>query len=125
MRKLDVSERLAGRVPGGHRSTRRKAPKGRADDAALTADIIALATRYGRYALPGSGFPANRERGYRRITAMLRAAGRAVNVKRVERIRRLEGLKVPGRQPKKGRLWLNDGSCLRLRPERPDHVPFR
>ena len=104
-----MSERLACRVLGQHRSTQRKAPKGRADDAALTADIVALATEYGRY-------------GYRRITAMLRAAGWAVNVKRVERIWRLEGLKVPNKQPKKGRLWLNDGSCVRLRPERPNHV---
>jgi transposase InsO family protein len=121
MTKLDVSERLACRVLGQHRSTQRKAPKGRADDAALTADIVALATEYGRY-------------GYRRITAMLRAAGWAVNVKRVERRamvrhwsedngeRRLEGLKVPSKQPKKGRLWLNDGSCVRLRPERANHV---
>ena len=109
MRKFDVSERMACRVLGQHRSTQRKSPSGRADDAALTADIIALATEYGRY-------------GYRRITAMLRAAGWAVNVKRVERIWRLEGLKVPRRQPKKGRLWLNDGSCVRLRPERPNHV---
>ena len=109
MTKFDVSERLACRVLGQHRSTQRKAPKGRADDAALTADIVALATQYGRY-------------GYRRITAMLRAAGWAVNVKRVERIWRLEGLKVPSKQPKKGRLWLNDGSCVRLRPERPNHV---
>lgn len=109
MTKLGVSERLACRVLGQHRSTQRKAPKGRADDAALTADIVALATEYGRY-------------GYRRITAMLRAAGWAVNVKRVERIWRLEGLKVPSKQPKKGRLWLNDGSCVRLRPERPNHV---
>ena len=109
MTKFSVSERLACRVLGQHRSTQRKAPKGRADDAALTADIVALATEYGRY-------------GYRRITAMLQAAGWAVNVKRVERIWRLEGLKVPGKQPKKGRLWLNDGSCVRLRPERPNHV---
>ena len=109
MTKFDVSERLACRVLGQHRSTQRKSPKGRADDAALTADIVALATEYGRY-------------GYRRITAMLRAAGWAVNVKRVERIWRLEGLKVPSKQPKKGRLWLNDGSCVRLRPERPNHV---
>jgi transposase InsO family protein len=109
MRKFDVSERLTCRVLGQHRSTQRKPPKGRADDAALTADIVALATEYGRY-------------GYRRITAMLRAAGWAVNVKRVERIWRQEGLKVPGKQPKKGRLWLNDGSCVRLRPERPNHV---
>ena len=97
-----MSERMACRVLGQHRSTQRKAPKGRADDAALTADIVALATEYGRY-------------GYRRIAAMLRAAGWAVNVKRVERIWRREGLKVPSKQPKKGRLWLNDGSCVRLR----------
>ena len=109
MTKFDVSERLACRVLGQHRSTQRKAPKGRTDDAALTADIVALATEYGRY-------------GYRRITALLRAAGWAVNVKRVERIWRLEGLKVPSKQPRKGRLWLNDGSCVRLRPERPNHV---
>ena len=84
-------------------------PKGRADEAALTADIIALASQYGRY-------------GYRRITAPLREAGWAVNGKRVERIWRREGLKVPQKQPKKGRLWLNDGSCIRLRPEHPNHV---
>ena len=104
-----VSERLACRVLGQHRSTQRKVPRGRADEDALTADIIALASQYGRY-------------GYRRIAAMLRDAGWAVNVKRVERIWRREGLKVPQKQPKKGRLWLNDGSCIRLRPERPNHV---
>ena len=53
---------------------------------------------------------------------MLRQAGWLVNRKRVERIWRREGLKVPRRQPKKGRLWLNDGSCIRLRPERANHV---
>jgi transposase InsO family protein len=109
MTTFDVSERVVCGVLGQHRSTQRKAPRGRADDAALTADIVALATEYGRY-------------GYRRITAMLRAAGWAVNVKRVERIWRLEGLKAPAKQPKKGRLRLADGSCVRLRPERPDHV---
>ena len=86
----------------------RKAPRGRDDEARLTADIIELARRYGRY-------------GYRRITALLRAAGWLVNPKRVERIWRSEGLKVPARQPKKGRLWLDDGSCVRLRPEHRDH----
>jgi transposase InsO family protein len=79
------------------------------DEAALTADIIALAKQYGRY-------------GYRRITALLRTAGWLVNKKRVERIWRREGLKVPAKQPKRGRLWLTDGSCIRLRPERPNHV---
>jgi len=84
-------------------------PQGRADEEALTADIIELASQYGRY-------------GYRRITALLREAGWSVNHKRVERIWRREELKVPQKQPKKGRLWLNDGSCIRLRPERPNHV---
>jgi transposase InsO family protein len=72
-------------------------------------DITALATRYGRY-------------GYRRITALLNERGWQVNHKRVERIWRQEGLKVPKKQPKRGRLWLNDGSCIRLRPEHKDHV---
>jgi hypothetical protein len=67
-----ASERFACRVLGQHRSTQRKVPRGRADEDALTADIIALASQYGRY-------------GYRRITALLREAGWAVNVKRVER----------------------------------------
>ena len=109
MSKFSVSERFACRVLGQHRSTQRKKPHGRPDEEALTADIIRLASRYGRY-------------GYRRITAMLRSEGWMVNAKRVERIWRREGLKVPQKQPKKGRLWLNDGSCVRLRPEYPNHV---
>jgi len=60
--------------------------------------------------------------GYRRIAAMLREEGWLVNHKRVERLWRLEGLKVPERQPKRGRLWLADGSCIRLRPAYKDHV---
>jgi putative transposase len=107
--ELGVPERRACRVLGQHRSTQRKPPSAPDDEAALTADIIALATRYGRY-------------GYRRITALLRQAGWRVNRKRVERLWRREGLKVPQKQPKKGRLWLGDGSCLRLRPEHPNHV---
>jgi putative transposase len=107
--ELGVSERRACRVLRQHRSTQRKAPTTPDDEAALKADIIALARQYGRY-------------GYRRITALLREAGWAVNKKRVERIWRCEGLKVPQRQPKRSRLWLNDGSCVRLRPERPNHV---
>jgi len=75
----------------------------------LTTAIVALASEYGRY-------------GYRRITALLRAQGWHVNVKRVWRIWRREGLKVPSKQPKRGRLWLNDGSCIRLRPSWPNHV---
>ncbi len=109
MAKFSISERFACKVLGQHRSTQRKKPTGRPDEEALTADITRLASRYGRY-------------GYRRITAMLRSEGWTVNAKRVERIWRREGLKVPQKQPKRGRLWLNDGSCIRLRPEHPNHV---
>ena len=95
---------------GQHRSTQRRIPRGRDDEDKLTADIVELARRYGRY-------------GYRKIAELLRAtAGWVVNDKRVERIWRREGLKVPARQPKRGRLWLADGSCIRLRAERPNHV---
>jgi putative transposase len=107
--KLDVSERFACKVLYQHRSTQRKAPKTADDEVALTAGITALARQYGRY-------------GYRRITALLRTEGWGCNRKRVERIWRYEGLKVPARQPRRGRLWLNDGSCVRLRPERANHV---
>lgn len=106
---LGVSERRACRTLGQHRSTQRKVPQGREDEDRLTADIIELARQYGRY-------------GYRRIAALLRQAGWSVNDKRVERIWRREGLKVPYKQPKRSRLWFNDGSCVRLRPERPNHV---
>ncbi len=84
-------------------------PCGRPDEERLSADIIELATQYGSY-------------GYRPVTALLNQAGWHVNHKRVERIWKREGLKVPSKQRKRGRLWLNDGSCIRLRPERPNHV---
>jgi len=97
-------------VLGQARSTQRLCPMISGEEPRLVADIIALATKYGRY-------------GYRRITAMLNNnRGWQVNHKRVERIWRREGLKVPKKQPKRGRLWLNDGSCIRLRPEHQDHV---
>ncbi len=92
-----------------HRSTQRKLPRGRVDEERLVGDMIELARQYGRY-------------GYRRIAALLRDTGWQVNDKRAERPWRREGLKVPSRQPKKGRLWLNDGSCVRLRPEYRNHV---
>src|ERR671912_1800696 len=108
--KLRISERRACAALGQHRSTQRKRPRGRDDEERLTADIIALARRYGRY-------------GYRKVAELLRTtAGWVVNDKRVERIWRREGLKVPAKQPKRGRLWLADGSCLRLRAEYPNHV---
>ena len=92
-----MSERRACRVLGQHRSTQRKVSQGRADEDQLVVDMIELARQYGRY-------------GYRRIAALLREAGWEVNDKRVERLWRREGLNVPKKQPKKGRLWLNDGS---------------
>jgi transposase InsO family protein len=106
---MHVSERRACAALGQHRSTQRKVPRGRDDEERLTADTIALARQYGRY-------------GYRKIAGLLEQAGWLVNDKRVERIWRREGLKVPHKQPKRGRLWLADGSCIRLRPEHRNHV---
>ena len=107
--EFGISERRACRALGQHRSTQRRIATPLGDEAVLTADIIELARQYGRY-------------GYRRITALLRRSGWTVNKKRVERIWRCEGLKVPAKQPKRGRLWLKDSSCVRLRPERANHV---
>lgn len=104
-----MTERRACRVLGQPRMTQRYQPIIREDEEPLTAAVIRLAGQYGRY-------------GYRRITALLRAEGWHVNHKRVERIWRREGLKVPTKQPKRGRLWLNDGSCIRLRPCWRNHV---
>ena len=108
-KRRKLSERRVCRVLGQHRSTQRRVPAGR-DAERLTADIVELARRYGRY-------------GYRKIAELLRlTAGWVVNDKRVERIWRREGLKVPAEHAKRGRLWLADGSCVRLRAERPSHV---
>ena len=91
------------------RGTQRYQPTQREDEDALTQAIISAATQYGRY-------------GYRRITAVLRDDGWHVGKDRVERIWRREGLKVPQKQKPRGRLWFNDGSCVRLRPEHVNHV---
>jgi putative transposase len=108
--QLSISQRRACQVLGQVRSTQRHEPTPPCDEKRLTEDIIKLATKYGRY-------------GYRRITAILNnQMGWRVNHKRVERIWKREGLKVPKKQPKRGRLWLNNGSCIRLRPEHRDHV---
>ena len=79
------------------------------DEDSLRKDIVRLAEKYGRY-------------GYRRITVLLKAEGWRVNHKRVERIWREEGLRVPQKQKKRGRLYFNDGSCIRLRPMHKNHV---
>jgi transposase InsO family protein len=109
VRQLGVSERRACQVLGQSRATQRYLPEVRDDEAPLTRRIIELAALYGRYGSP-------------RITSLLRTEGWPVNHKRVERIWRRAGLKVPSKQPKRGRLWLNDGSCIRLRPTHRDHV---
>ncbi len=91
------------------RSTQKYHSKVPDDQERLITRIVELASKYGRY-------------GYRRITALLCHEGWEVNHKRIERLWRKEGLRVPKKQPKRGRLWLNDGSCIRLRPEYKDHV---
>ena len=106
---LGVSEREACRALSQSRGGFRRPVKRAADEEQLTKDITRLALKYGRY-------------GYKRITALLRTEGWRVNHKRVERIWRQEALKVPQKHKKKGRLYLNDGSCIRLRPCWPKHV---
>ena len=109
VKKIRVSERRVCKVLEQPRSTQRRKKVEKADEAQLTKDIINLAKDYGRY-------------GYRRITALLKRQGWRVNHKRVERIWRKEGLKVPQKQPKRRRLWFNDGSCIRLKPLYKNHV---
>jgi putative transposase len=103
------SERRICRALGIARSSIRYLAQPRSDEEPLRADIIRLAAQYGRY-------------GYRMITGLLGQEGWQVSRSRVERIWKLEGLKVPQKQPKRGRLWLADGSCIRLRPLRRNHV---
>jgi putative transposase len=95
---LRISELRACKVLGQYRSSQRHQPCVFEDEDALTAAIVALATKFGRY-------------GYCKISGLLQMAGWEVNAKRVQRIWRAEGLKVPAKQPKRGRLWLADGSC--------------
>ncbi len=109
MQRYGVSERHACAALGVSRSSLRRPLKRANDEEALTEDIVRLSHQYGRY-------------GYRRITSLLQTEGWRVNHKRVERIWREQGLKVPKKQPKRKRLYLNDGSCIRLRPLYPNHV---
>ena len=107
--QLQFSERRVCFVLEQPRSTQRQEPVYSDGEARLREEITKLACQYGRY-------------GYRRITALLHNDRWRVNHKRVERIWRQEGLKVPQKQPKRKRLWLNDGSCIRLRPTHRNHV---
>jgi transposase InsO family protein len=106
---LPVSERRACRVLAQPRSTQRHRVRVPTDEPALIARLVALAQRFARY-------------GYRRITALLRAEGWRVNHKRVERLWRQEGLRVPRKARRRRRLWAADGSCTRRRAERPNQV---
>ena len=106
---VPVSERRACRVLAQPRSTQRRPARVAADAPAWIARLITLARRFGRS-------------GSRRITALLRAEGWRVNHKRVERLWRQEGLRVPRKPRRRRRLWATDGSCTRRRAERPHHV---
>ncbi len=107
--KYGFSERHACRIVGQHRGTQRYVSTLPADEDAPTRAIVALASKYGRY-------------GYRCVTVLLQAAGWHVGEDRVQRIWRREGLKVPQKHRPRSRLWLNDGSCVRLRPLYRNHV---
>ena len=107
--KYGLSERQACRIVGQPRGTQRYVPTLKPEEDELTRNIVYLASEYGRY-------------GYRRVTAVLNESGIDVGKDRVQRIWRREGLKVPQKQPRRSRLWLNDGSCIRLRPECRNHV---
>jgi putative transposase len=110
MDKFKVSERLACSLVGLSRTAWRHMPLPRDDEEPFRAEVIRLASMYGRY-------------GYRMIAGLMRNAGWGqATPSKVSRIWREEGLKVPQKQPPRGRLWLNDGSCIRLRANRPNHV---
>lgn len=109
VRELKVSERRACRAIGQVRSTQRYQPMPNQVQEKLEGRVIELATEYGRY-------------GYRQITDLLKSEGWDVGKDRVFSIWQREGLKVPQKQPKRGRLWLADGSCIRLRPEFKNHI---
>ena len=109
MEQFELSERRVFRVLNQPRATQRYRPMIREGEERLARRMIELATQYGHY-------------GYRRITALLRREGFQINHKRVERLWRKEGLKVPQKQSKRNRLWFNDGSCIRLRPQFKNHV---
>ena len=110
MQKYSTSERLACELVGLSRAAYRYMPLPRDDEEPLRAEVIRMAGTYGRY-------------GYRFIASMMRSAGwgQATTAK-VARIWREEGLKIPQKQPPSGRLWLNDGSCMRLRATHPNQV---
>lgn len=109
MERFALTERRACRIVGQPRASQRYIAMERPEEGPLVRSVIELATQYGRY-------------GYRIVTGLLNLQGWKVGKDRVYRIWRQEGLKVPKKQKPRGRLWLNDGSCIRLRPLFPNHV---
>jgi putative transposase len=107
--RLGVSERWACRVVGQHRSTQRHEPKRADDDAVLRAELRKFSEERPRW-------------GYRRAHHRLRELGWEVNRKRVQRLWREEGLRVPQRKRKRRRLGESTVPAERLRAERPNHV---
>ena len=108
-KELGFSERRICKVIKVHRSSFRYKPVSRDFDNKVKERVIKIASEYGRY-------------GYRQITAMLNMEGFNVVKDKVFSIWQREGLKVPQKQPKRSRLWLADGSCVRQRAEYKNHV---
>jgi len=109
VQELQVSERRACKVLGQPRSTQRYEPRENRFRDHLRERVIYFAKLYGRY-------------GYRKVTGLLNFEGWGVGKDQVYGIWREEGLQVPSKQPKRGRLWFNDGSCIRKRADYPNHV---
>jgi transposase InsO family protein len=106
---LGFSERRICKTIKVHRSLMHYKPVPDELGEKLRERVIAIASEFGRY-------------GYRQVTGVLNMEGFDVGKDRVYRIWHEEGLKVPIKQPKRARLWLTDGSCIRLRAEYPNHV---
>jgi putative transposase len=109
MFSFNISERRACKIIWQPRATQKYIKKKNIKKEYFRPLVIAKAVLYGRY-------------GYRQVTNLLNNEGHEVGKDLVYKIWREEGLKVPGKQPKKRRLYLADGSCVRLRPEYKNHV---
>lgn len=107
--RLGYSERRVCRVLGQVRSTQRYCQKRRDEEKQLIEEIHRLALKWPRF-------------GYRRITVLLQQDGWRVNVKRVHRLWKQEGLQIRKRQRKRRRIGTSDNACTRRRPKYRDHV---
>jgi putative transposase len=107
--QTDLSQRRACRVVEQPRSTERYRPRDNDFERRLVERMHELVRAHPRY-------------GYRHIWSLLRGQGWRVNVKRIHRLWRKEGLKVPRHQHKRRRLGSSANGCVRRRAERPNHV---